>query len=99
MAAMPDGLYTRAEMKHALFSALFLGGVASAIAGGPAPAEIRLQHALSGVQAAELEELSARFNASQAAWRVVASREIASPHILQADETRTAELLARKKTV
>jgi len=59
-----------APMTRTLFLAL-------ALAAAPFPAgaalEIRLWHAMSGAQAAEFERLAARFNASQSAYRVVAS--------------------------
>lgn len=89
-------------MKRVLLYALALGGVAVAQAREPAPVEIRLWHALNAVQAHELDELTARFNASQAHWRVVAAANGGTrepPHIQQADETRTAELLGKKHTV
>jgi len=61
-----------APMTRTLFLAL-------ALAAAPFPAgaalEIRLWHAMSGAQAAEFERLAARFNASQSAYRVVASRQ------------------------
>jgi sn-glycerol 3-phosphate transport system substrate-binding protein len=74
--------------------------------------EIRLWHAMDGASRAELERLVARFNASQAGYRVVAAHKgshdwtLASalaargkpsaPHIVQADETGNVDLAAQK---
>jgi sn-glycerol 3-phosphate transport system substrate-binding protein len=104
------------EMKRALvLCTLLLGEVATALAKGePAPVEIRVWHALGSVQAAEFEALTARFNATHPAHRVVlahkgnyaqtldalsAADKSTAPHLAQFDEARTAELLAQKKLV
>ncbi len=74
--------------------------------------EIRLWHAMDGASRTELERLVARFNASQAGYRVVAAHKgshdwtLASalaargkpsaPHIVQVDETGNVDLAAQK---
>lgn len=74
--------------------------------------EIRLWHAMDGASRAELERLVARFNASQAGYRVVAAHkgshdwtlasalaargQPSAPHIVQVDETGNVDLAARK---
>ncbi|MGQ0651134.1 MAG: sn-glycerol-3-phosphate ABC transporter substrate-binding protein UgpB [Betaproteobacteria bacterium] len=110
-----DYILCRDMNRALLLCALLLGGVATAFAkGAPAPVEIRVWHALGSAQAAELEALTARFNASHPAYRVALTRKGAyaetlaalraadkadAPHLVQFDEARTAELLAQKKLV
>jgi sn-glycerol 3-phosphate transport system substrate-binding protein len=75
-------------------------------------ADIRLWHSMNGVRGAEFERLVARFNASQAQFRVVATykgaydeaaveavtarRAPRAPHIVQASELGGAYLLEQK---
>ena len=84
-------------MTRTLLLAVVLGS--TALAAGSA--EIRLWHAMTGTQGAALESLAARFNASQAADRVVLAkqRQGADPHLVQADDARAAELMARRGAV
>lgn len=96
-------------MIRALLLAVVLGSAAPAARCG----EIRLWHAMAGPQGAALEALAARFNASQAAYRVVPvykggfalpaalaeRRKEAAPHLVQVDDARTAELMARPGAV
>ena len=100
-------------MKRALLLCALLFGAAPVLGKGAAtPVDIRVWHSLAGSQAAELEALSARFNESQAAYRVVLSRRggysetlaavrsaytAAAPHLVQFEEARTADVLAQKK--
>jgi len=88
---------------------LALSGIAPLAAG----AEIRLWHGLAGVHGEAIEALAARFNASQPAVRVVPiykgshavyaalaeRRKGLAPHLVQADEARTADLAARPRDV
>jgi sn-glycerol 3-phosphate transport system substrate-binding protein len=75
-------------------------------------ADIRLWHSMSGVRGAEFDRLVARFNASQAQYRVIATykgaydeavveavtarRSPRAPHIVQASELGGAYLLEQK---
>jgi sn-glycerol 3-phosphate transport system substrate-binding protein len=77
-----------------------------------APTELRLWHAMSGARGDELERLAARFNASQAEYRVAprykgteeqtlalalgSRRSIWGPHIVQVYEAGTADLMAQE---
>ncbi len=74
--------------------------------------EVRFWHALTGPQAAEIERLAARFNASQKEYRVLpsykgtleltfaralaAKRTAAAPHIVQIHEALTDDLIAEQ---
>ena len=96
---------TRAALVLASLAALLCG--ASPALGAQ---EIRLWHAMTGAPAAELEALADRFNASQAAFRVVPSyqgsyertlaaaiaarRDRQGPHIVQVDEAGTADIMS-----
>lgn len=81
-----------------------------AAASAQAREEVRFWHSMTGPQAAELERLTARFNAEQSAYRVVsaykgpldssfaqalaAKKAGAAPHIVQVREALTDELMA-----
>src|ERR1700674_2988621 len=117
MAAMAGRLYTRRAMLRniaaallpALLPALLLVCAASTAL---AREDVHVWHALTGAQALELEQLAARFNASQRQYRVVPSykgplevafaralatkRSASAPHILQVHEALTGDLLAEQ---
>src|SRR5437868_758982 len=77
--------------------------------------EIRVWHAMNGAAGAELDALVARFNASQAEFRVVAAykgaydqtlaaalaarKDPAGPHIVQVYEVGTADVMSVKDAV
>jgi sn-glycerol 3-phosphate transport system substrate-binding protein len=96
-----------------MIRALLLAVVLASAAPAARSAEIRLWHAMAGAQGAALEALAARFNASQTAYRVVpvyqggflppavlaGQPEASAPHLVQVDDARTAELLARPGSV
>lgn len=97
--------------KRLLFAMVAWGMAAPALA----ESEIRLWHAMGGAQGAEFEKVAARFNASQAAYRVTPEfkgndgetlaaslaerRAQAAPHLVQVDEAGAADLLALKGAV
>lgn len=88
---------------------LLLAVVLVSVAPAAWSAEIRLWHAMTGAQGAALEALAARFNAAQPSYRVVpvykgssalpaalaAHRKGTGPHLVQVDDARTADLMAR----
>jgi sn-glycerol 3-phosphate transport system substrate-binding protein len=77
--------------------------------------EIRLWHSMSGLRGQELEQLAARFNASQSKYRVAprykgteeqtlalalgSRRSIWGPHIVQIYEAGTADVMAQEHAV
>src|SRR5262245_58778126 len=67
-AGCMSGLYTAA---HMLRSAILAFSLAGAVFPALAQWEIRVWHAMSGVQGAELEALALRFNSAQQEYRVV----------------------------
>jgi len=93
--------------------ALLLAVVLASAAPAARSAEIRLWHAMAGTQGIALEALAARFNASQAAYRVVPvykgglvlpaalaeQRKGSGPHLVQVDDARTTELMAQPGSV
>jgi sn-glycerol 3-phosphate transport system substrate-binding protein len=80
-----------------------------------ASTEIRLWHSMSGLRGEELDQLAARFNASQSKYRVVprykgteeqtlalalgSRRSVWGPHIVQVYEAGTADVLAQEHAV
>jgi sn-glycerol 3-phosphate transport system substrate-binding protein len=80
-----------------------------------ASTEIRFWHAMSGPRGVELEQLAARFNASQAVYRVAprykgteeqtlalalgSRRSLWGPHIVQVYEAGTADVMAQEHAV
>src|SRR5918999_2977893 len=106
MAAMARRLYTARRMLRIALILLLLCAASSHAA------DIRLWHSMTGVRGAAFERLIARFNASQAQYRVVATykgaydeavveavtarRTKRAPHIVQASELGGAYLLQHK---
>jgi sn-glycerol 3-phosphate transport system substrate-binding protein len=100
---------------RAVAAATMLLCAASPVASAAAAQEIRLWHAMSGASGAELEALTARFNASQSEFRVVpaykgpydqtlaaalaARKQPAGPHIVQVYEVGTADIMSVKDAV
>ena len=86
--------------------------VACAALPARAATELVLWHAMRGEQRTEFERVAARFNASQAAWRVVSVAQASHdqtlgavlaapvpPHIVQMDEAGGSDLVARRNVV
>src|SRR5918994_4700109 len=108
MAVIASRLYTARRMLRIASVVFLVLCTASAAQGG----EIRVWHSMNGVRGAEFERLVARFNASQAQFRVVATykgaydeaaveavtarRASRAPHLVQASELGGAFLLEQK---
>src|SRR5258708_34298776 len=109
MAAIARGLYT----PRAMLRKLALGTLLFCAASSALPREdVRFWHALGGPQAAAIEQLAARFNASQKEYRVRPSYKGAlevtfalalpgrhappAPHLVQIHESLTHDLIAER---
>jgi sn-glycerol 3-phosphate transport system substrate-binding protein len=105
-------IYSPAMLRNVRIVALLLACLQGLAWGAPPRQEIRLWHAMNGVPGWELEQLAARFNASQSEFRLVVSykggaeytvasalsaRASASgPHLVQVPDVATADFMARK---
>lgn len=98
---MPGNIYSRAMLRRFLCALAASLCVFAAVPAAGAPEEIRLAHGLEGVPKWELEQLAARFNKAQAAFRVVpvpsAWPEGELTPLALVPDTRTAELVGRKE--
>jgi sn-glycerol 3-phosphate transport system substrate-binding protein len=98
---MPGNIYSRAMLRNFLCGLAAFFFVAAALPAAGAPEEIRLAHGLDGVPKWELDQLAARFNKSQAGFRVVpvpsAWPEGELVPLALVPDTRTAELIVRKE--
>src|SRR5258706_3893214 len=111
MVGIARRLYTRAAMFQKIALILLLCGASQVWSAQ----EIRFWHAMSGVAGEEIDELAARFNASQADFKVVPSykgaydqtlaaalaarMQSSGPHIVQVYEVGTADIMSVKHAV